>query len=269
MDSLTHFFANNIILTFVVIVVIGMLVTRGIGGGFFARILFVLIFAYIVLVMMVSFIQSIDAGWTRFKGDVIGFLKDRACSKLPGEVCTFSDLAQAKQKSIDDHMLCFEKVLAADANNGGAAVKQACGPRYDAAQWETCVNQQAARYQYLADDLTAKCPPVVTPGFMHDLIEGFACPLGITSWCQTSSSSKQQANQPGAYVYDARYSTCLNDAAVRLQEGTGKPVWSKTCYDMPDGQGKDACFIGQIQNNLPPANAKEWLDYCNSQRTPR
>lgn len=262
-DTITHFFANNVILTFVVVVVIFMALTRGFGGALLGRLLFGLIFAFVVITLLVSFLKQLDDTWTKWKNDVTGFLKDRACSVLPGEACTFYDLGQAKQKSIDDRMICFERVLAANPNDGGAAVKATCGPRYDASVWEACVNREASRYQKVADDLVTQCTAGATrPSFLHDLIEGFACPLGITSWC-TTASTKQASNAPADYVQDPRYSTCLNDATVRLN------IWQRSCYDMPDGQAKDQCFIGLIQSRLPPANAKEWLDYCNAMRTPR
>jgi hypothetical protein len=266
---MVHWFANNVVLTFVVIVGLGLWLTKGTGGKFMGRLVFVLVGAYVILALLVSTVQSIEAKYNRVKDDIVGFLENRACAKFEiiGTVCDFFDLSQAKERAEDRRMQCIEDLLREDASDGGAVVKQACGIRADRAQWETCVKQQAQSHQRLADDLITRCPafaPDTT--LMHDVAEGAACPFGI-KWLCTTSGSTDKPNPP-KYVVDQRYTNCLNDAAVRLQQGSGKPVWSKQCADMPYGEAKDQCWLGQLQAYLPPANLQEWLTYCDSQRTP-
>jgi hypothetical protein len=265
---MVHWFANNVVLTFAIIVGVGLWLTRGSGGKFMGRLVFVLVGAFVALTLLVSTIQSIEEKFNRFKDDIVGFLENRACAKFEiiGTLCDFFDLSQAKERAEDRRMQCIEGLLQEDATDGGAAVKQACGIRTDRNQWETCVKQQAARYQKLADDLTTRCPAFAPDtGLMHDVAEGAACPFGIKWLCTTSSTEKPQ---PPKYTVDQKYTDCLNNAAVAWQQGTGQKVWSKQCADMPYGEAKDQCWLGQLRAFLPPANLQEWLNYCNAVRTP-
>jgi hypothetical protein len=261
-DVLTHWFANNIVLSFIIIVVVVMFLTRGIGGPFFGRLVFVLVFAYVVIVLLVSSMKSIEDSWNRYlREDASGFVKWFACHVIGADTaCDLLDMAQAKEQGKDRDALCVDKVLAADATDGGAAVKAKCGLRGDVDAWQTCVALESKKYEKLYADLDqcGSYTPSQWSQLAHDVIEPIACPLGIKSWCQTSSNA---APTPPAYVADANYTTCLNDATVRLN------IWPKSCYAMPEGQAKDNCYIGTIRGRLPASNAQEWLTYCDARRS--
>jgi len=259
---MTHWLANNAVLTFVIIVVIGMLLTRGIGGSFWGRLLFMLIGGFVVLTLLVSFIQSLDAKYERFKGDITGFLKYKACQKFEfiGTLCDFKDLADAKENAEDRRMLCIEKVLQQDASDGGSVVKQACGIRTDRDVWEACVKQQAAKHEKLADDLLTGCPAFAPDTqLMHDVAEGTACPFGIKWLCTTSTDSEKKPDAP--YVFDQNYVQCLANAI------NSQSIDAHACDQYhSDPQHWETCMVGFIQKGMSPAQAKVWLDACDAAR---
>jgi hypothetical protein len=256
MDSLVHFFANHVVATFLVIVAVGFMVTRGMGGAFLGRLLFILIFAFVVLVMVTSCIQSVSDKWDAYlREDAGGFAKWAACKILGADTaCTLLDMGQVKTKDTDKRMQCVENTLKADANDGGDAVKKACGLRGDPAAWEQCVDLEAKKYEKLEADLGSCAAYTPRWSFMHDLIEPIACPLGIKWWC-TTGTQQNVDNKP--YVYHKDYLQCLVNAVnSQSLDGSGcDPLRS-------DLKAWDACVVGVINKGMSPGQAKAWLDAC-------
>lgn len=262
MDSLVHFFANHVVATFLVIVALGFMLTRGMGGAFLSRLLFILIFAFIVLVMVTSCIQSASDKWDAYlREDAGGLTKWTACKILRASTaCDLLDMAQAKEKSTDRRMQCFEDEIQEHAQTGGLAAKNACGLRTDVDAWEACIKREFDKVPALQGELI-RCEQYSASQWgqlAHDVVENIACPFGIKSWCTTET---QQADDK-PYVYHKDYLQCLVNA-VNSQSLDGN-----MCNPLRnDPKAWDACIVGVIKKGMVPERAKLWLDACAEVRS--
>jgi hypothetical protein len=219
----------------------------------------IIVLAVVVLVLVPACVRAVNEGWEQWKHelarDAPGFVQWLLCKVVRMEAaCTVLQMSQAPDAASQRRIQCIERKIAEHPRDA-ANVRSVCGLRTDPEAWEACVKREFDKVPALQGELiecSAYSPTQMAP-FWRDVIEPIACPLGITSWCQTSREEP--------YVYHRGYLQCLSDA-VKLEK-----LDAKACAPLKDPRAWDACMAGVLGTHPDARGAQKWIKYCEQVRS--
>lgn len=264
MESLTSFFANNVILTLLIVVFLVFGVLR--GGLFASGIVRAILVVLLVVMGLRACADHVTGRWEAssksWAQDASEPMRWLAC-KLIGldAACSILQMAEAPAAADERRLQCINTVLTDLPYDGGYQVRAACAVQREPAVWESCVKREMSRYEKLAAEVETRClySRSSMGRLIADVIKPIACPMGITALCQTNDAPAVPSKPVGQprETFSMPRIECLSDAIAR------HGVQITRCPNTDDKGAWGVCLEDVMRSSSK--NAEEWINWCKQQ----